>query len=364
MNYLTLKKKYIGLDLFRVVCVAVVCAFHTLIHLNANYGIFSSVIGMGAIYMSAFFMLSGFTLFTNYASQNIILKDNLKLFLLRRIIGIIPMYYIAAILYVIFTIMINFSTIHDTIIQNLWLAPIEALCIQSNFSSLFAFTHNGGTWFISCIMLCYIIYPLIQEIIKQLSLRSKIIIIISCSSILLYSPIIVHKFGIASIYSNPFFRIIEFIIGITLASLKIELDNTSFIKKYVFNWFSIILVNTIMMISITIAVSLNVAVGDYMLYSWIYLPCFIFILFGLSGIESKLLSKSKLLSYFSNISYVFFLSQLFSNSISNLFITKYNITNNIVIIILGWGICIILAIGFHELLEKPISKRLKKRFLY
>ena len=355
MDWGKLKKKYIGLDLFRVISVMTVCAFHTTIHLGANYGILQYVSKMGAVFMTAFFMLSGFSLFVNYAGKDIIKIDNLKTFWIKRIIGIIPMYYIASLLHIIF----KFGK--ETMIQEIILAPIEALCIQSNFSSLFSFTHNGGTWFISCIMMCYLIYPLLQEISKQLSTKSKVFIIALSFLLLLYSPIIVWKFNVADIYSNPFFRMLEFLIGVMLAALKPTFDENKVIKKYVYNWASIVVAAAVMMIGITVAIKKEIFVGNYMMYNWICLPCFIFILAGISGVELKKLENSKFLAYCSSISYVFFLSQLFSNHICKWIIGKYTITNNLTIIALGWSACIIISVGFHEIMEKPISKFLNKK---
>ena len=43
-RYILLKKHYIGLDVFRMVAVLSIFAFHTNIHLNAKYGILSDFI--------------------------------------------------------------------------------------------------------------------------------------------------------------------------------------------------------------------------------------------------------------------------------------------------------------------------------
>lgn len=86
-------KRYIGLDILRVISAMVICAFHTIVHLHANYGIFQSVLQMGAVFMTLFFMLSGYVLFVTYSGQNIIEIVNLKKYMLKRIIGIVPMYY-------------------------------------------------------------------------------------------------------------------------------------------------------------------------------------------------------------------------------------------------------------------------------
>ena len=66
MDYSALKKRYIGLDILRVISALAVCMFHTTIHLGCDYGILQGFSRNGAVFMTAFFMLSGFTLFTNW----------------------------------------------------------------------------------------------------------------------------------------------------------------------------------------------------------------------------------------------------------------------------------------------------------
>lgn len=65
MDYSGLKRRYVGLDVLRIVSALVVCMFHTTIHLGCDYGILQGLSKSGAVFMTAFFMLSGFTLFVN-----------------------------------------------------------------------------------------------------------------------------------------------------------------------------------------------------------------------------------------------------------------------------------------------------------
>lgn len=320
---------------------------------------------MGAVFMTAFFMLSGYSLFINYADENIIGINHLKKFYIKRIIGVIPMYYVTALLYVIFTFAQSCLTGKEySLVNELILAPIELLGLQSNFHSIFDYSHNGGTWFISCILMCYLVYPLIQEVAKQVDYKTKIKLVILLAFILLYAPFIEHRFQTVTIYANPFFRILEFTIGILLASMKPQLDQMMVIKKYFYKWKMVLFASVLMIIGISIAVYMKIAIGNYMLYSWICLPCFVVILIGLSGVESRRLGDSKFISYCSALGYTFFLAQLFSNQIAKFIIRHFNVTNNLMIIILGWAICIAIAVVFHEVFEKPITRRLKKRYLF
>ena len=162
---------------------------------------------------------------------------------------------------------------------------------------------------------------------------------------------------------KSFFRLLEFAIGIMLAALKLDLDGSNFVKKYIYNWGSILIENVIMLIGITIAVKLGIGIGNYMLYSWICLPLFALMLLGLSGVNVRCLGSCKLIQYCSSITYSLFLAQLFSNKICQWIIYKGEITNNLAVIGLGWIVCIAIALFFHEVLEKPMTRYFKKKMM-
>lgn len=351
-------KRYYGLDLFRAICVIATCAFHTTIHLGADYGILQNVSRMGAVFMTAFFMLSGCCLYLNYGAKNLVELVDLKLFYLKRIIAIVPVYYIVSCLYVLTPPHVSI----EHLIENLWLLPIELLGLQSNFSTLFPYTHNGGTWFISCILMCYLIYPFVQLIAKQLSSKQKITIVLICSFILIYSPFIVTRFKTVTIYANTFFRCLEFVIGVMIASLKPNLDQMKLFNGAKKQFMIMSLGYSIMFILVSIAVSKQFAVGDYMKYSLFCLPCFIMILIASMQLDVAW-SKIPIFDYFIQISFCFFMAQFFSNKISKYFIEQYDLQANYQIIALGWIFCFAITIPLYELAHKPITRFLKKKYL-
>lgn len=352
-RFILLKKHYIGLDVFRMVAVLSILAFHTNIHLNAKYGILSDFLSMGAVFMTAFFMLSGFSLFANHAKSDLIRKSTLRAFYIKRFIGIIPMYYVCGLIF----ILTPFDP--DPAWKRALIAPVEIFGIQSDFYGLFGHSHNCGTWFISCIVICYLLYPFFQELIKMASVRARSVLFIICGGILLYAPFVQYIFNTGSIYSNPFFRCLEFIIGMLLASFKLDAGKKA--KKFLYNWWTIFISTVIMIAGVTIGVELNISPGNYMLYSWICLPCFCIILFGISGIEFKH-DENVLLKFFCDASYVMFLSQLYSNSICKIIVSSYGIQSNTIILMLGWGVGLMITVVLR-LMEKHLTGYLKKRLL-
>ena len=346
------KAKYraAGLDLFRVVAAIMVLLFHCHIHHENSFGPLTGFVSMGAVFMTAFFMLSGYVLFLTYKDKSLVQAPALKNFYLKRVFGIFPLYLIVAALYVV-------TLGSESLFQNLVLLPIEVLGLQSVFSTLFPVSHNGGTWFISCLLFAYLAFPLMQEIVKQMSTRTKWIVLAVCVAVLFWSPLVVHTFKTDSIYSNPFFRGLEFFIGVLLCSLPIRTR----IAKILATWKALIVETLLLVAGISVAVRLNIFVGNYMLYDWIVIPLFACMILTLAGLKSPRLQESAVLRYASAASYAFFLAQTFNTEIENWLFAACGIQNNVLQITVSVTLCTLMAIALHELVEKPCAKVLKKK---
>ncbi len=241
--------------------------------------------------------------------------------------------------------------------QNLVLLPIEVLGLQSVFSTLFPVSHNGGTWFISCLLFAYLAFPLMQEVVKQMTTRTKWMALAICTAILFWSPLVVHTFKTDSIYSNPFFRGLEFFIGVLLCSLPIRAG----IAKILATWKALLVEVLLLVAGVSIAVRLNIFVGNYMLYDWIVIPLFACMILTLAGLKSPRLHNSAVLRYASAASYAFFLAQTFNTEIENWLFAACGIQNNVLRIAVSVALCAIIAVALHELVEKPCAKMLKKK---
>ena len=139
------KRRIWPLELLRICSILIVFAFHAMTHLGTSFSIFSQYIANGATYMVVFFMLSGFVIFLGHENSDWSNSKLLAYFYLRRLISIYPLY-----LFLHFTYEIVFRPL--SVKENLLILPVELLGLQSFFSSLFSVSHNGGTWFGSCLL--------------------------------------------------------------------------------------------------------------------------------------------------------------------------------------------------------------------
>lgn len=348
------KERLPGLDVFRIMLALLVFCFHSMFN-GCSYGLLNNFVSMGAISMTGFFMLSGFSLFYNYGDKNLTHLDNMSVFYKKRIISIFPIYWIVALIYIIVK--------RIDIIESIILAPIEFLGIQSVFTSLFSVSHNNGTWFISCIAISYLLFPFIANIVSQLKLKSKIILLFVLSIILIYSPVVVKKFSLSEIYDNPFFRCIEFTIGLLLASVIDKISSTKICVNFLFHWISALIEFIVLIVLVSVGIILNFGVNNYMLYNFICIPLFSLILITLAGVRSEPVKKSSIIKYMSSASYTFFLAQLFFWQPTSWILRTLNIDNNYIKILLAFLVCTAIAVFLHSALEKPITRFLNKKFI-
>lgn len=310
---------------------------------------------MGAIAMTGFFLLSGYTLnLTNRKVENV---GDIKKFYLKRLISILPLYYTWALVNIGQNILFDGT---NAVVEELILFPIEVLGIQSVYATLFPFSHNGGSWFISCILICYFVYPLIQTLTKLLTDRTRIRIILILGAILLWSPFVQHYFDLQTIYSNPFFRVLEFSIGILVSQMNVQTKTDNKLIFLLRKPLVCILSAIVLVVGVSIAYYISVP-QDYMLYSWVALPCFISLLVSLGYLNFK---SSRVLQYLSNLSFSIFLSQLMVVWYGVKFILgTVGSESNMVKIILSAVVCFLIANFFHYCIEKPSTKYLKAKLL-
>lgn len=346
------KKRLIGLDIFRIVAAFVVYTYHAALLFNCDFGIFKKFANMGALFMSGFFLLSGFVIFSTNKQKNLMKVAELKPFYLKRFVGLMPPYCFITLVYMLFYA-------EETVRERLYLSPIEFLGIQSAFPALSGILHNGGTWFISCLVFCYMLYPFFQEIVKQLSMKGKLIIIVVCSIILIVYPLVAWKL-MMSLYSNPFFRIPEFFIGVALSSLSEDLTEKK-MPSFFFSLKAFVIELALLIVCITLTVDTKHIVKDCTLYNCITLPFLIVMLLSLSRVECKNKTFTGIIRYISSITYSFYLMQFFIWSPVSSIMERLGRSDNWLKIGLSFTACLVFSILLYEIVEKPCTRYLKQK---
>ena len=251
---------------------------------------------MGAISMTGFFMLSGYSVYQGYC--NIITKADCKRFYIKRAVNILPLYYTVSLLFV-------FVISQESIIRKILLVPVVFLGLQAVFSSLFPYSHISGTWFISCILLFYLVYPLVARLLENTERMGLLIVLtIVIWFFIVYSTILVNQFGLHGVYTNPFIRILECIVGVFLAWIMKRRKKA--IKK---PGLVLLLGIVIQIICITVLYSRIIARGIFIFYDIVAIPTFVICIAAASKIEIKNNKIVPVVVLLSRISYPFYLGK-------------------------------------------------------
>lgn len=315
---------------------------------------------MGAIAMTAFFMLSGYSLHLSSSNKDLNSVKEIKRFYIKRLIAVFPLYLTVALIRVVLDLMVGKSSFVETAV----LFPVELFATQSTFSTLFPYSHNNGTWFISCLVICYLAYPFFQQLLLQLSGKAKTIILFVLCGILFYAPFVQHYFHLyyLSVYTSPFYRLIEFVLGIIIAQINTMAVKTrclSLIRKPISCFMAIVL--------LVLSVSMGRRFGlpaDYMLFNIAAVPCFMVITMSLGSMKFEFIKNPRLFLYLSGIAFAFFLCQVLPVWAASRYLCGLiGVDSNVVRILMSFTICLMGAIVLHHCVEKPIAAFLKKKLL-
>lgn len=338
------KKKMIGLDYMRVFMMLMIFGFHAWMHADADFGYLSYFINAGAVAMEGFFMLSGFVLIYQYGE--IWGGIELRQFYRKRFWSLFPLYFL-------FVIAKKLLQGGFTTLQGWVLLPFEVLGLTSSFDG--SFSTSAGDWFVSCMFFCYFCYPLLYKVISITKRRMLLVMLYVISAV---APITASLCGYSWTYPNPFYRMLQFGIGMILAMEFVERKEQSreIPQRYLWGGISLTLVVFILSVSF---LSYR-GWGSYASYEAITIPCWGMLLLLLSRVSrgGKLTSLTEGMA---RISYAFYLMQAFAYALGVWIVNRLSMEKgerNIVIILVCFCICLFGGILLTEL-DRVVHKKIK-----
>lgn len=177
------KKRLFYLEFIRAISMIMVVTYHFYVHFEQN-SIRSPMCfsddRIGRIGVTMFFMISGASLMYNYGD-----KINFKEYAKKRFLGVYPMFWIAYLLVFIYTFL--------EAKQLIWNLPLYKLIITAfamdGYLNVYTETfYLIGEWFLGCIILIYILFPLLKMAVNKCPKTFLIIsTIINFSIFMLYS---------------------------------------------------------------------------------------------------------------------------------------------------------------------------------
>lgn len=256
----------------------------------------------GDFAVSFFFILSGYIITKRHADEIDECRFSQRQFLRRRIAHIYPIHIICLALFALF-IQTDFSFAS---LRHLFL---NFMLVQSWFAERYIFfSGNSISWFLSDIMFCYLLFPVLYKFFRR---QSATILLLVIYFILI--NLLPDKIEFWAVYISPLSRWIDFVLGIAMAqtfrNYKKEIKITSD-RKTAFLLASLCEFTPIAVSYIAVMLC-QVVDYLYVMASYWWLPSAMFIIiFSLNdnggGIVTRILHWKPLL-YFGSLSFYFFM---------------------------------------------------------
>ena len=310
--------------------------------------------------MSIFFILSGFSISYNYLNSNEWNYHSTCQFYVKRLIQIIPTYLLIHILWLFFG--------KESFVRWLFLTPLELSALQSMYPNILGLLHNGGTWFISCLLISYFIYPILRCIFHNSQPKTIYISIICIIAALIYFPFVGEYYALGGgIYTNPVIRALEFTLGVLTNYSAFFINHDQDLERNSLSANVLGFGFSVLMCAVLLCFRLHDVVIGYQKYvlpvsALLLYPILIIILHICYFSRSRRLESNSMLKYFSGLIYYFFLLQLVLWPITDavfssvLNITGIDLKTNSTKILLSFSICLILSIAISKLIDAPIEK--------
>jgi peptidoglycan/LPS O-acetylase OafA/YrhL len=192
------KKKIPEFNIIRAVAAVCIFMYHAYYGMACDYGPLNPIIANASFYMTIFFILSGYVLFHNYHSISFDDRKELGIFYKKRILSIYPLYFFVWLVFYLWRW--NQTTALDDLIA----FPLQWLILQNTL--IYGYLMNSGLWFFSCIMICYLVFPLLNMVFEHISISEAKYICVVLMIIIVSLPFVSYGYNV-ELYQNAFGRL-------------------------------------------------------------------------------------------------------------------------------------------------------------
>lgn len=308
----------------------------------------------GYLGVSFFFILSGFILAYNYKSKFLLKQTDSIKFWIARVARICPLYFLTFLISI--PVSLNFL-INAKILTVVSVTFSHLLILQSFIPfKVFYFNFNSPSWSISNEMFFYLLFPFLIFIFYKVKKKFLFLIYI----LLIPSTFWINESVHALLYINPFFRVIDFILGIFLYDLFLKISLKQWIVKHA---------SVMEFAAIGLFLLFYSYHGEiyqplrYSVYYWIPMLFLILVFAFQNGRVSKFLSH-KIFYLLGEISFGFYLFHMLVFKYFYLFFGEFWIQNNVyVFITMSFLITLIISYITFMYFEKPLNIMVKNKLM-
>lgn len=288
----------------------------------------------------------------------------IKKFYIKRFASIYPL-YLAVLLYIIGTRLAFF----DVWARNVLMIPVQITGMQTFFSEITGNMGNSGIWFVSVMLVLYILFPAACYLVNNVSQKCTIYVIIFLYLIATYVTVFQAYFN-SYVYANPAFRFLEFLMGMFLAKVFLE----KYDKKQRGTGIKILLTIIFYYVGVNFLyrkVFFNNIPFNYSptYFNFLSIPVFGILIYQIAKWDNKkvcAIAKSSIIKYLNNLSYSFYIVQTITfvevAKFLNIYMELKEVSSGILFIV-TFIFNFVLCVVFYEIIEKPLKKFLRNKLL-
>lgn len=348
-----MNKRVDGLNFIRILGMTMILLFHAWLLYGFSVGIpcLDQMISIGAIFVTVFFMLSGFGLRKSNGDLSIQDLSSILKYYRKRVLSIYPLFLLLTIVALIFQFRVM-----DSVGKTLLHLPIQFSMLHILFGKeMHGFLFNDNCWYISALFVLYLLFPVLNTFLNWFSNRFGVFakiclcVILWIISVGIYFYFVYYsEYVFLDYYPNPFFRIPEFMIGMILGDLT---EEDIFRKMH--NLFSgSIVIFTIAFISICLPILYPYFAHETNLYNIIVIPCTAVIFLCISNGEwVNRIGSTKLVRWLAGLGLEMYLCQSFA-TLTLTYMKVDGAWDEIVFM----GLTVVYAVVVNTVFHKPIMK--------
>lgn len=348
------KHRIVGLDIIKIVCALLIYMRHSITMYGCTYSwnnlsLDGFVQLMTGTVMSTFFVISGFSIYYGYYGKAEFDAEGTLAFYKGRLIRIMPAYFLVHIMWLVF----GSGTIRTWLV----LTPFEASGLQSMYVNIFGVLHNGGSWFVSCILIAYFVFPVMRNMVGMINGRIVLVgLTAGVALFLLYLSSVSMHYQLGDNYTNPIYRAIEFFFGVCLSACLCGWHGKKSKKRLL----TIVAITLLMLGLFAASLKYNryVLAGSIDLLTISMYPTIACLMVLAYELRIPRLETSRVIAYASSLTYYFFILQLILWAVTDKVIKLLDgdAMWNFGKIALSFTLCVAMSVAIKELIEKPIQK--------
>lgn len=264
----------------------------------------------GSFPVAFFFILSGFLLSMGYSVKYKKREFVYGKFVRKRLIRIFPLNWFSLMLALLIPFIVSLVNNQLSLYYYATLLP-NVFLLQSWFplKSVY-FSGNAVAWFLSDILICYLLFPVLLRITSSKAKHLFMLIVVTLYGLLV--SLIPDNLILPILYINPVFRMVDFIIGMYLYTIwRLYSNRNIFEGNFISNSFYEI---TVVLISVLFIIAYPYVTARWSYVSLFWIPSILLILVLVKnqsggGILSKALSTS-IFVYLGSLSFPFYMFHL------------------------------------------------------